>query len=78
MVLTTTLLEAGTAPQAIATEGHRFAIWTDGSDRVGYSELIGETWSSPQYESFSGPEDLERARLTVKSIVLSRDNIATP
>ncbi|MEW5807604.1 MAG: hypothetical protein AB1756_09705 [Acidobacteriota bacterium] len=46
--------------------GHLWVDWIDSASYLGYSERISGLWSSAQYESYSGEDDVENGRQRIR------------
>lgn len=50
--------------------GHLWVDWIDSDSDIGYSQFIGGTWESPQYESYSGEDDIVDARQRIRQAIV--------
>jgi len=44
--------------------------WIDSSSNMGYSEKANDSWSSVQYEPYSGQNDIENARVRIRQTIV--------
>ncbi len=65
------VFEPSTEPTSYFENGHLWVDWIYDENYLCWSEKIGDSWTAQQYEPYSGPDDIPRARLYIKTQVLN-------
>jgi hypothetical protein len=58
-------------PKPHVLDGHIWVDWIYDENFLCWSEKIGKDWTLQRYEAYSGPDDIQRARLYIKIKVLN-------
>ena len=56
-----------TAPRVDTRGGRTWVSWVHSDTHIGWSELVGGVWTSPQWEPYAGPSDVEAARFRIRN-----------
>ena len=66
-IVATTPYTGDTNP-IVETRGSRtWVTWVHSATQVGWSELVNGAWGLPDFEPYSGPDDIEAARFRIKN-----------